>query len=126
MATLFGAFDPPLGEDGALLAKIGAFSVIFIIVPAKLFGWWLECKGATLTITTQRIVVRKGILSKKTNEVRHADVRFVRVEQGILQRILGVGAIAVGSAGHAGVEVEFGGLSRPQRIAAMIRERQAL
>jgi len=121
--TFFGVFDSLLGEDGALFGKVlGVFALLAI--PPYLVLWWIRCKAAKLIITTDRITARRGILSKKTTEVRHVDVRFVQVEQSILQRMLAVGGVAVGTAGHAGLEIQFGGLRNPERVAAMIRERQ--
>ena len=52
------------------------------------------------------------------------DVRTVMVAQGMMQRLFDVGVLAIGSAGHAGMEIQFRGLRSPEKVAAMIRERQ--
>ena len=86
--------------------------------------WFLECKSKRLTVTNYRTILRRGILSKRTTEVRHVDVRVVNVGQGILQRLFGTGRLSVGSAGHAGMEISITGIGEVTRVAAMIRERQ--
>jgi len=121
--AISGVFDSALGEDGADLARgLGVFGLVLILL--YLLVWWLQCMAARITITTHRTTVRRGILAKKTTEVRHVDVRLVQVEQSILQRIFRSGTLAVGSAGHAGMEIQFRALRNPERVAAMIRERQ--
>jgi uncharacterized membrane protein YdbT with pleckstrin-like domain len=75
-----------------------------------------------------RLSIRKflnnKILSKSTNEVRHKDVRNIQVEQTILQRLFGVGTIAISSAGQSGMEIEVSGIPGPQKMADMIRKYQ--
>ena len=75
-----------------------------------------------LTITDDRVVLRHGLLAKHTNEVRAADVRNVQVSQGMLQRLFGVGTLAVSTAGTGGVEILVGGIPAPQRIKERIYE----
>jgi membrane protein YdbS with pleckstrin-like domain/DNA-directed RNA polymerase subunit RPC12/RpoP len=92
------------------------FGIGFII----LLIWWLNVLGTTLTVTNKRTVLRKGILSKSTNEVRHQDVRNIQVSQGILQRIFNVGAIGISSAGHGGIEIEVFGMPSPDKVKKLI------
>ncbi len=94
-------------------------SLLIIGIPF-LVAWWLECKGATITVTNERTIVRRGILSKKTNEVWHRDVRNVKVAQTFLQRILGVGLIEISSAGQADVEIRVAGIPAPDKIRNII------
>ena len=51
-----------------LLCLIGVGLFVFLI-------WWLKSKGTTLTVTSDRVRLRKGILSKSITEVWHRDVR---------------------------------------------------
>ena len=46
-----------------------------------LLVWWLRAIGTTLTVTDTRITLRKGVLSKHTNEVYHGNVRNVQVHR---------------------------------------------
>ena len=86
--------------------------------------WFLSVWGTTLTVSDERVTLRKGILSKHTNEVMIRDIRNVQISQGIFQRLFGVGSIAVGSAGHGGVEIEAAGIPFPQRVKQIIDERR--
>lgn len=83
---------------------------------------WLRVRATRLIVTTQRTTLQTGILDKATNEVRHADVRNVLVTQGFMQRLFGVGAIELSSAGQSDVEIIVKGIPDPQRIAEVIRQ----
>ena len=106
------------------------FAICCLLIPVAglglllLLAWWLDCWATRLTITERRTVLRRGILARSTNEVRHADVRNIQVRQGILQRLLGVGRIEIATAGHAGVEVSVAGIAHPRWVADLIRARQ--
>lgn len=84
------------------------------------FVWWLRCKGTTLTITTDRTRLRKGILSKSITEVWHQDVRNVQLKQTFFQRMLGVGTIGVSSAGQNEIEINVKGIPDPDRVKQLI------
>ena len=86
--------------------------------------WWLRVISATLTVTTKRTIHRTGILSRQTSEVRHNDVRNLQMDQSALERLLGVGDIAISSAGQAGLEIVADAIPHPEKIIQVIRERQ--
>ena len=96
-----------------LLCFVGIGLLIFLV-------WWLRCLGTTLTVTNKKTILRKGILSKHTNEVRHSDVRNVQVSQGIFQRMFGVGTIGVASAGQGGIEITVSGIPNPVKVKEII------
>jgi len=104
-----------------------AFILLVILFPLGIIVlpiWWLVCLCTRLTVTESRTILRTGILSKATNEVRHHDVRNIQVNQGIFQRLFGVGDIGISSAGQAGIEITVSGMPAPQAIAKAIRDRQ--
>ena len=96
-----------------ILSLVGVGLIIFLV-------WWIQCKGTTLTVTNEQTTLRKGILSKYTNDVFHENVRNIQVRQSMTQRIFGVGYIGISSAGQAGVEIEVNGLPDPERVKEII------
>jgi len=84
------------------------------------FFWWLKCKGTTLTVTTDRVRLRKGILSKSITEVWHQDVRNVQLNQTFFQRIFSVGSIGVSSAGQSEIEIFVSGIPDPDQVKSLI------
>ena len=89
--------------------------LIFII-------WWIRNLGTTLTVTSMRTTLRKGLLSKSTSEVYHKDVRNVQVIQTAMQRLFDVGTIKISSAGQADFEIAVEGIHKPNRVKHIIDE----
>lgn len=95
------------------LCFVGIGLVIFLI-------WWIRNLGTTLTVTSRRTVLRKGLLSKFTSEVFHKDVRNVQVSQSALQRLFDVGTIEISSAGQGGFEIAAECMPEPNRVKQII------
>ena len=97
---------------------IAAFGLGLIL----LLAWWIQTLGTTLIVTTDQTTLRKGILSKYTNDVFHENVRNIQVRQTLLQRMFNVGWIGISSAGQAGVEIEVNGIPDPHKVKEIIDE----
>lgn len=103
------------------------FILLIILLPVGIVVfpiWYLLCRGTVLTITETRSILRTGLLSRDTNEIRHRDVRNIQVNQQAWQRICGVGSIGISSAAQADMEIFADGIRNPQAIAEAIRTRQ--
>ena len=96
-----------------LIAAAGAGLVILAI-------WWLKTKAAMLTVTNKRTIQRTGLISKKTTEVLHRDVRNIQIDQSVFQRLFGVGSIGISSAGQSGIEILFTGVRDPDGVKTLI------
>lgn len=107
------------------------FTHLFVVLTCLViigFIWyfieWLRCRSTRLTVTTQRTILRSGILAKETNEVRHTDIRNIQVHQGFFDRMLNVGSLDLSSSGQSSVEIVVKGVPDPQGLAALIRKNQ--
>ena len=58
--------------------------------------------GTTLTVTNEQTTLRRGLLSKFTNDVFHSNVRNIIVRQSFFQRLMGVGYVGISSSGQSG------------------------
>ena len=101
-----------------------AAGVVALVGLIPLLYWWLQSRFTTLTVTSERTILRQGIVSRDTSEVRHADVRNIQVDQGFFQRILGVGELAISSSGQDELELILHGAPDPEGIAAIVRDLQ--
>jgi uncharacterized membrane protein YdbT with pleckstrin-like domain len=72
-----------------------AFGIGIII----LLYWYILTRATALTVTDQEILYERGILSKDRTAVSLQHIRTVRVTQGFINRILGVGTIEIATAG---------------------------
>ena len=98
---------------GFVLTVILSFVGIGLVI---LLFWWLQAKGTRLTVTDQRTILRRGILSKHVNEVYHSDIRNVQIFQSFLQRIFSVGSISIASAGSGEAEIVVAGIRDPAKV----------
>jgi uncharacterized membrane protein YdbT with pleckstrin-like domain len=112
-----GTFSPKAALPMAVIAAI--LSVALIVV-AVMFGFsatgWLIAVGVILLtfaclglqlwltrlstayrLTTQRLVHEVGLFSRVTNRVEVIDIDDVTIEQGLIDRMLGIGTIKLSS-----------------------------
>lgn len=100
------------------LCLVGVGLIILLI-------WWIRILGTTLTVTTKRTILRRGLLSKFTSEVYHKDVRNVQVTQTAFQRLFDVGTIEISSAGQSDFEIAVEGMYEPNRVKHIIDDSRA-
>lgn len=82
----------------------------------------IDRKCKIFTITNKRVKSKAGIISRSIHEVFVKDIRSVNLQQGILERLFGLGTVNIGSAGTAGIEVSFKGISQPMEIKEKIQK----
>ena len=116
---------PAMFRNRPVLFLVCCALIPFGIGIVVLLAWWLRCLATSLVITESRVTLRKGLLSKVTNDVLIADIRNVKVSQSFLQRIFGVGAVAVSTSGQSDMEIEVHGVPAPDRIKSIINDRRA-
>lgn len=107
-------------------AAIAGYACLFVVlVVASYFGyWWLEILATKLTVTNKRTTLRHGIIAKQTSEVQHDDIRNLQVDQNALERVLGIGDIAISSSGQDDLEVVAQAIPKPNQVADLIRRMQ--
>lgn len=109
------------GRNPFIHLAVGLLSLV--LIGLIMYGIeWLRCRATRLVVTSERTILKTGILSRQTNEVRHRDLRNVQVQQGVLDRMVGVGRVELSSAGQSNVEIDVAGIPDPQGIADLIRQ----
>jgi hypothetical protein len=89
---------------------------------------WLGIRGlmwirTVYAVTSNRVIVQKGILGKDFHEIPVQQVRGVDVHQSFLQRILGYGTVHVSSEGGSSLGNEdWKGIPKPFRFQKMIED----
>jgi uncharacterized membrane protein YdbT with pleckstrin-like domain len=96
-----------------------AILVVFVIVP--LVGL-LKRIATTYTISNQRLTITTGILSRQLHEARLERVQNVNYRQSLLERILRIGTVTFDTAGEAGFNFAFVGVSEPHHIVQTVDE----
>lgn len=73
------------------------------------------------TVTSHRAIVRRGLIARDTDEVEVRHTREYKVRQGLIERILNYGDVAISSAAGPGSEVVFRGVVAPHDLKEAIR-----
>lgn len=102
-----------------LLSPVGVGLVILGV-------WWLRCRGTTLTLTSRRSILERGLLSRDLRQIWHADVCDFVLRQTFWQRLGGVGDIGISTAAESGFEIVAAGLPRPRRVEQIINRYRRL
>jgi membrane protein YdbS with pleckstrin-like domain len=109
-------FGSVRANRGAMWAGAGAAAAAAV----WLLAWKIKTFDETLEITTKRIIERTGLLSKRTTEVRHEDVRNIQVSQTFWQRLFNVGRIGISSSAQDDMEIVAVDIPRPGRIREIV------
>jgi uncharacterized membrane protein YdbT with pleckstrin-like domain len=90
--------------------QVAAESVLGV---ALLWGLvkYVDYASSEFAVTNKRVIIKVGVLRRRTVEMLNTKVEAVSVNQGILGRILGYGNIVV--TGTGGTNEPFNGISSP-------------
>lgn len=126
-ATLAPMADVPPPREGLMPGSSGAEELLFVGHPAVLPGigtlvltiltlgiWaivaWVRSRSVHYKITTQRIVVERGIFSKRMEQVDLYRVVDYVVERPAGQRIMGTGNLVLDAMDKTTPEVRIAGI----------------
>lgn len=115
VALPFLPAHPVEGVRTAGYALIGLATLLFLIVA-------VQRATQRYTVTSQRAVVRRGLLSRHEWELELRHVRDIQLKQSFGQRLLGNGTLEISSAGRDTAEVVFAGISNPDAVKELVRQ----
>jgi len=106
---------------------IGAFSAgpyLLLGVPAAgvvLLQVWLTVLATKYRLTSQRLFWRQGILSRKLEEMEIYRITDVKLEQGAIESMLGVGTVLVLSSDATTKILSMPHLANPEQLKETLR-----
>ena len=104
-----------------LVASVGLAILVFVVLTALMVLAGVIRRAATdYVVSTQRLYIRQGILSKKIQQTRITRVQNVNTNQTLMDRIMRVGNIDFDTAGTDDFEFAFVGIADPHGIAAKV------
>jgi len=95
------------GEEVKELFKLHWFSkipmIVWIILAIPTLGltlalalWeWLKLRNIEQGVTNKRVILKKGIISRKSDEMKISSIETVEIIQGVMGRIFGFGTVKV-------------------------------
>jgi uncharacterized membrane protein YdbT with pleckstrin-like domain len=94
-----------------------AVLVVFVVVLAR---GLIRRIATTYTITSHRLTIRSGLLSRELHETRLERVQNANSRQRPLERLLGVGTVDFDTAGGAAYDFSFRGVEDPGAIVRTV------
>jgi len=116
-----GALAP--GEELRHIAHVSWWSlwvpllVGLVLLPAfglGLLAWawaWVQYKTTELAITSKRVIVKRGFISRQTIEINLGKVESIQVNQTVMGRLLNHGSLLISGGGNP--QAPINGISEP-------------
>lgn len=109
----------------ALMRNVGPYIwlpcvVLFAAGALPLLVWKLRTMHSYVRITNKRIIDSDGFFRKTTSEILHRDIRNVRVEQSLLERITNSGTLSIYTSSDEVPEVHMAHVPRPDKVREVI------
>ena len=96
---------------------------ILFALAALLFGMVsLARRNTSWSLTSDRLIERSGLLARHRREMELADVRSIEVDRSLIQRMLGLGNVAIASAASADFMIRLWDIPDPERMAEILRQ----
>jgi uncharacterized membrane protein YdbT with pleckstrin-like domain len=105
-----------MGDWGIAVVAAAALAVLTLLIG------WLRRLSTKYMITSQRLRISKGIVSRRVQETRLDRVQNVNYDQGVLDRMLGVGTVDFDTAGTDDSEFRFDWVNGPDKVVTAVNE----
>lgn len=114
-----------LGFLGKLIDTTGTGVIVFVVVLslAVLVGF-LRRVGTSYTITSERLQIKRGLLSRRVQQTSLQRVQNVNTSQSFFERILQVGTVDFDTAGTDDSDFTFIGVAQPEQVVAAVDRAQ--
>ena len=117
-----------IGVAGLVLVVVGlladswgtAIVIAAVIAGLTLVVGYLRRIGTKYLITTQRLRISRGLVRKAVQETRLERVQNVNYQQGVLDRVLGVGSVDFDTAGTDDSEFRFEWVNHPEEVVRAV------
>jgi uncharacterized membrane protein YdbT with pleckstrin-like domain len=99
---------------------IATAGVVALMGTALVIGW-IKLRSTTYTVTNQRVLIEQGVVTKTVDEI---DLRYVDdslFQQGLVDRILGIGNVTLISSDKTTPRYVLRSISDPRGVRELIR-----
>jgi uncharacterized membrane protein YdbT with pleckstrin-like domain len=120
-AAITGGITQAVDDDvnAGLVVLVAVVLLVFVLVVG-----WLRRLATTYTITTQRLVIRRGIISRAEQHSRVDRIQNVTTNQSVLERLIRVGTVEFDTAAGEDDELKFSGVGSPHDVVEAVRQAQ--
>jgi uncharacterized membrane protein YdbT with pleckstrin-like domain len=93
------------------------WALLVITLPVALYVY-LRLKFQEQGVTNKRVVLKRGIIGRQTEEMKLKSIETVEIDQGVLGRMLGFGTVRVTGRGVS--DIVFRGIDDPMAVKRAI------
>jgi uncharacterized membrane protein YdbT with pleckstrin-like domain len=104
---------------------IGVVVLVVALVAILLVGF-LRRVGTHYLVTTQRLRIRRGILSRRVQQTQLDRVQNVNTDQSFFERVLQIGTVDFDTAGTDDSDFTFRGIADPEQVVGAVDRAQRL
>jgi len=114
-----------IGVIVALIAStfVGVLAGVAVLGLMIVFGL-VKRQATTYLVSTERLYIRRGLLSKRVQQTRIERVQNVNTEQSLRERLLRVGTVDFDTAGTDDSEFRFVGIADPGAVVNAVDRAQ--
>ena len=114
-----------IGVIVALVVSTGVGVVVFLVLFAiDVLAGFIKRISTRYTITTQRLRIERGLLSKHVQQTRIERVQNVNTNQTFVSRLLRVGTVDFDTAGTDDSDFTFTGVGNPHEVVEAVDHAQ--
>src|SRR3954447_18577448 len=110
-AAIGGAIAGLIWDDpgwGSLVAVL----ILIVVIGAG----WVRRGGTRYFVTNERLHIRRGIVSRRSQETRLERIQNVNTDQSVFERLLRIGTVDFDTAGGSDYDFAFRGVSNPTSV----------
>lgn len=97
-----------------------AMAMVLLLILMLSRTLW-KIAATSYRITTQRLFIRRGILSQSVDQTELLRVDDVKMTQSLLERVLGIGTVEISSSDRSDGFLSLRGIAEPATVAEHIR-----
>ncbi len=114
IAGLASAISAGHVQVGWVIAAVAAVFLVLFVIAA------LRRVRTTYAITSRRLTIQTGLLSRDLHQTRLERVQNVTATQSLAQRVLHIGTVTFDTAGEAEYDFAFRGVENPRAIVRTV------
>src|SRR3954452_10384614 len=109
---------------GILAGTTPGVIVVVVALVIVLIAGLLRRIGTHYLVTTERLRIRRGILSRRVQQTQLRRVQNVNTDQSLFERMLRIGTVDFDTAGTDDSDFTFDGIARPETVVAAVDRAQ--
>jgi uncharacterized membrane protein YdbT with pleckstrin-like domain len=108
-----------IGDKNGPAGGVTAF-VLLLMAGLLVFLGYLKRAATEMAVTNKRVIIKTGLLSRRTFELLMSKIESIGVDEGMLGRMLGYGSLVV--RGTGGTPEPFKNISHPLEFRRQVQQ----